>query len=141
MSEPLIAEDLLLLLTDDRLVERGFLRHESTRFMGFNKWPAADSTHEDHVRAGLYRVMVDNEEPTTRQAALIALLAALGVIVKVAAEAGHALDRKAAKRRAKELMEQNWASAAVRQSVQSVQSATAAAVMAGGAAGGDGGGS
>jgi hypothetical protein len=50
-------------------------------------------------------------------------------------------DRRAARRRAKEIAEGNWAATAVRKAVEAVYAATTAAVVASTAAsGGDGGG-
>ncbi|WP_425307324.1 GPP34 family phosphoprotein [Ammonicoccus fulvus] len=111
----------------DRLVERGMFRHEKSRFAGFNKFPAADTSHEDEIRAGLFRVLVENEEPTVREASLISLLSAIDVAHKVVAEDVSTIDKKAVRRRAKELMKENWASEAARAAIEAVHAAAAAA--------------
>ncbi|WP_432560229.1 GOLPH3/VPS74 family protein [Granulicoccus sp. GXG6511] len=111
----------------DRLVERGFLRHERSRFVGFNKWPEADGRHEAELRAGLFRVLVQNEEPTVHQATLIALLSALKIVDKVLAEDVSTIDKKAVRKRADELRKQNWTSEAARKAIEAA-AATAAII-------------
>lgn len=118
----------------DSLVGRGLLRHERTRFAGFNTWPANDGSREEEVRAGLFRVLVQSEEPTVRQACLIALLSALKVADKVIAEDVSTVDRKVVRRRAEELLKQNWTSEAVRKAIEAA--AAAAVAVVGAAAGG-----
>lgn len=111
----------------DRLVQRGMFRHEKSRFAGFDKFPAADGSHEADIRAGLFRVLVQNEEPTVRQASLISLLSAIDVAHKVVAEDVSTIDKKAVRKRAKELMKDNWASEAAKAAITAVQTAAAAA--------------
>lgn len=119
----------------DRLVERGMLRHEKSRFAGFNKFPTADGTHEAEIRRGLFAVLVQNEQPTVRLASLVSLLAAVDVAHKVVAEDVSTIDKKAVRKRAKALLAENWASEAVRAAVQAVQAGAAAAVVAASTAG------
>ncbi|MDO5681462.1 MAG: GPP34 family phosphoprotein [Propionibacteriaceae bacterium] len=123
----LLAKDLRRPL-QERLVARGLLRHERSGFLGLNRWPAADPNHEAMVRAGLFRVLVQNEEPTVHLATLIALLSALKVVDKVIAEDVSTIDKRAVRQRAEELRKQNWTSEAVRAAIKAAEAA--AIVMA-----------
>ncbi|MFC4000313.1 GPP34 family phosphoprotein [Prauserella oleivorans] len=110
------------------LADRGILRREQGKVLKLfpvTRWPAADSRHEEQTRAELARVLVDGEQPSGRAAALIALLAGMGV-VKRAVETD---DPKAAERRAKEIAEGNWASEATHKAVEEVTAAVMTAVF------------
>lgn len=124
------------------LADRGVLRREEGRVLGIfptTRWPAADSRHEDAVRADLRRVLVDGGEPDRRTASLVAILAATGQAGRVLAAgaerdaaAGHpeewtAARRAAVDRRAAEVARGSWASEAVRAYVDEV----AAAILVG----------
>jgi hypothetical protein len=76
--------------------------------------------------------------PDERTGALIALLSALDVVPKVVTDA---VDRKALKRRAKEIAESDWAAAAVRRAVQDMQAAVTASIVVASTAGATSGGS
>ena len=114
----------------DRLVARGLLRHERTHFIGFNKWPEADGSREQEVRSGLFRVLLQGEEPTVRQAALVALLSALKVADKVIAEDVSTVNKKAIRKRAEEVLEQNWISGATRKAIDAAIAASTATFVA-----------
>lgn len=112
----------------DGLAERGVLRKEKEKVFGLfpvTSWPAADSKHEEEVRSGLRRVLVDGQEPNEREAALISLLSAMDFAAKVV----DGPDVKAIKKRAKDIAEGNWASTAMRKAVEEVTSAVMVAMM------------
>ena len=111
-----------------RLADRGILHREQRRVLGLfptERWPAVDASHEREVRQRLHAVL-SGAEPDERTAAIVALLHALDAVPKVVPID----DRRAAKRRAKEVAEGAWAAEAVRKAIQDIQTATMAAVMA-----------
>ncbi|WP_116948723.1 GOLPH3/VPS74 family protein [Jiangella endophytica] len=113
-----------------RLADRGLLRQESGTVLGIfptTRWPAADASHEAAVRQRLRDVLVTGLEPDSRTAALVSLLLAVDGLRK----AVPADDRRAVKRRAKEISEGDWAADAVKKAVQEVQAAVTAAILAG----------
>ncbi|GAB2593293.1 GOLPH3/VPS74 family protein [Kribbella endophytica] len=112
-----------------RLAERGILQAEENKVLGLfpvTRWPAKDAQHEGQVRASLENVLKLGTQPDERTGALIALLSALDVVPKVVTDA---VDRKALKRRAKEIAESDWAAAAVRRAVQDMQAAITASIV------------
>lgn len=112
----------------DGLAQRGVLREDKGQILGIfptTRWPAQDSTHEAGIRAALDQALLHNATPKAHIGALISLLAALEVVPKVVS----APDRRALKRRAKEISEGQWAATAVRQAVQAVNSAVTTAVV------------
>jgi len=112
-----------------RLAARGLVRPEVERALGLfpvTRWPVVDPAYESGLRAELTRVLVDGAEPAPRTAALVSLLAAVEAAAKVVPSA----DRRAVKRRAKELARGEWAGAAVRQAVDAVNGAVAASIVA-----------
>nr|WP_246401531.1 GPP34 family phosphoprotein [Jiangella mangrovi] len=111
-----------------RLADRGLLREEEGRVLGIfptTRWPAADATHEAGVRQRLHDVLVTGLEPDPRTAALVSLLLAVDGVNKVVPSD----DRRAVKRRAKEISEGAWAADAVKRAVQEVQAAVTAAIV------------
>jgi hypothetical protein len=119
-----------------RLAERGVLEADKDKVLGLfpvTRWPAKDARHEAEVRTALGGVLKVGTQPDERTAALIALLSALNVVPKVITDA---VDKKALKRRAKEIAESEWAAAAVRKAVQEVQAAVTAAIVVSSSAGG-----
>lgn len=113
-----------------RLAERGILEADKGRILGLfptARWPAHDARHEAEIRASLDNVLRLGTEPDERTGALVALLHALNVVPKVVGDVG---DKKAVKRRAKEIAESAWAAEAVRQAVREVQAAVTAAIVA-----------
>ncbi len=118
----------------DRLVERGLLRREESKVLGLfprKRWPAADSRHEEELRADLRRVLLDGGDAEERTGTVIALLSAVDLVAKVVDRGP--LSARDLKKRAKEVADASWASAAVRQAVQASQAAILAAVAAAGA--------
>lgn len=122
----------------DRLTGRGLLRREQVRILGIfpaTRWPAVDSSHEQGSLEQLRAVLLRAAVPDSRIAALVGLLSAVDAAHKVI----DADDRKAVRRRAREIRESQWATEAVGKAVEAVESAVMIAVVAGGAAAGAGG--
>ncbi|SDS95030.1 GOLPH3/VPS74 family protein [Actinopolymorpha singaporensis] len=111
------------------LADRGVLRQEKGRVLGIfptTRWPAEDSSHENSLRVTLSDVLVQGRTPDARTGALVSLLAAIDVVPKVV----DAPDRRAVRRRAREISEGAWAADAVKKAVAAVNAATMAAVSA-----------
>jgi hypothetical protein len=111
------------------LAERGILRRDQRRVLGIiptTKWPAEDSRHEAALRTRLHEVLVVGLTPDDRTGALVSLLSAIDVVPKIVASP----DRRALKRRAKEVAQGEWAADAVRRAVAAVNAATAATIAA-----------
>lgn len=107
-----------------RLVDRGLIEAREHRVLGLvpvNVHPVVDSSYERHLRAGLFTVLCRDEEPTVRQACVIALLSAVGRADKVVAEDVSTVNRRAIRRRAKELRKIHWAAETAYQLIQSQQ--------------------
>ncbi|WP_197523028.1 GOLPH3/VPS74 family protein [Actinokineospora pegani] len=120
------------------LVVRGLVREESRKVLGLiptTRVFPRDADHEAQVRARLDAVLA-GAEPDHHSGALITLLHALDVLPRVL----DVRDKKAAKRRAKELADGDWASEAVRKAVAQVNQAVLVAVASSSSGGGDGGG-
>ncbi|GAB3491899.1 GOLPH3/VPS74 family protein [Amycolatopsis cihanbeyliensis] len=110
------------------LADRGILRRERGRILGIfptTRWPAEDSAHEDGIRAGLRRVLVDGEDPGEREVALISLLSA----TKSAGKAVETDDAKLVDERAKKIAEGNWVSDAMGKAVEEITAAVMVAVF------------
>lgn len=111
-----------------RLAGQGLLREERGRILGIfptTTWPAIDTARETGLRAELSEVLLSGVEPTQRTAALVSLLSAVDAGAKVVAAA----DRRAVKRRAREIAEGEWAGAAVRKAVDAVNAAVVVAAV------------
>lgn len=122
----------------DRLTGRGLLSRRQTRVLGIfpvTRWPAADPRHKQEKVDELRPILLENAEPNTHLAALVGLLSAVDAAHKVVA----VNDRKAVKRRAKQIRESQWATDAVGKAVEAVESAVMIAVVAGGAVASGGG--
>ncbi|MGH3759261.1 GOLPH3/VPS74 family protein [Actinophytocola sp.] len=118
----------------DGLVEAGVLRREWHKVLGLfptRRLPARETGHESAVRERIGSAL-DGATPDERTAALIALLSALKGLTTVF----DLPDKRAARRRAKEIAEGQWAAAAVRKAVEAVYVATISSVTV--AAAGDG---
>jgi Golgi phosphoprotein 3 GPP34 len=114
----------------EQLAGRGILRVDKDKILGLfpnTRWTAADARHEAQVRAALDSALRVGTQPDQRTAALIALVHAVDAVPKVVTNAA---DKKALKRRAKEIAESAWAAEAVRNAVQAMQSATTTAIAA-----------
>jgi hypothetical protein len=132
-----LAKGLRERLTDG-LVEAGVLRREWHKVLGLfptARLRAQDAAHDRTVRKRIWEAL-DGATPDERTAALIALLSALNAVTTVVDVA----DRRAAKRRAKQIAEGQWAATAVRKAVEAAYAATIAAVTVATTVGADGGG-
>lgn len=112
----------------NRLASQGLVREERGRALGIfptTHWPATHLAHEARLRAELSQVLVHGIQPTQRTAALASLLSAVDAVSKVVPSD----DRRAVKRRAKEIAEGEWAGGAVRKAVEAVNAAVATAVV------------
>jgi hypothetical protein len=118
----------------DQLAGHGILRQDRGKVFGLfpvTRWPANDARHEQEVRLALDNALRVGTQPDERTAALISLLHAVNAVTKVITDAP---DKRALRRRAKQIAESEWAAAAVRKAVQAVQAASMAVITA--AAGG-----
>ncbi len=134
-----LAKDLRDELADD-LVSAGILRREERKVLGLfrtERLPSADDSYEATLRVRLGEVLAGTRAPDDRTGPVIALLHAMDALSQVLDLA----DKKAAKERAKEIAEGDWAPDVVRASVKAVQSAVFYAVLTGpgGASAGAGG--
>jgi hypothetical protein len=113
-----------------RLVDRGLLREESRRILGVfptHRWPADDAGHEDSVRALLADALRVGATDDQRLAALIALLHALRAVEKVIDPDGVGVTKNELNANAKHIAEGDWASEAVRKSIDETMAAVIAA--------------
>lgn len=112
-----------------RLAAAGVLVEQPDTVLGFiprTTWPTADAHPEDDLGARLQSALVGGATPTERTVALIALLHVTGLLSKVV----HTEDKRALRRRAKELAEGDWAAQAVKDAIQEVMAAAAGGVVA-----------
>ncbi|AXB47722.1 GOLPH3/VPS74 family protein [Amycolatopsis albispora] len=115
----------------DGLADRGVLRREEGKVLKLfpvTRWPAEDSAHELALRETLTAVLVDGRDPDERTAALIAVLAAIQAASKVL-DLPERADRKLVDRRAKDIAEGNWGSAATGKAIEELTAAVMTAVM------------
>ena len=91
-----------------------------------SRWPAVDSAHERRLIEQLAAVLLRGTVPEPRTAALAGLLSAVDAAHKVV----DAPDKKAVRRRAKEIRESQWATDAVGKAIEAVESAVMVAIMA-----------
>ncbi|MHA6780255.1 GOLPH3/VPS74 family protein [Pseudonocardia saturnea] len=99
------------------LVTAGVLTEDRRKFLGLfpdTRFREADPEPERALRARLRAVLVDGREPAEHDALLVGLLVPLD-LVRRAVDSG---DRRAAKKRAKQIAEQGVAGDAVHQAVQ-----------------------
>ncbi len=116
-----------------RLTAVGILRAEQGRVLGVfptRRWPTASADHEAAVRRALTGCLVQGLTPQPRDAALVALLHAIGSTHRVVDPKEHGLKRKQLDRRAKEIADGGWASDAVRRAVEETMAAVMVAVSA-----------
>lgn len=112
----------------ERVIDRGWVREDRRKILGIfpsKIWPPVDESHERGVRRDLEQVFVDGLDPNPRTAAIISLLSAVDAAAKAFPDA----DRKAIRKRAKDIAEEEWAGAAVRKAVDAINSAVFVAVM------------
>jgi hypothetical protein len=118
----------------------GWVHQRRAKVLGIiprTTWPAADRSRKRAVHRDVEQVLVEGMDPSTRTAAVISLLSAVGAVRKVLPTA----DRRAVTTRAKQIAKGDWAGDAVGKSVAAVEAAVIAVIAAGavgGAAGGSG---
>lgn len=112
----------------ERVIDRGWVRESRRKVLGIfpaKTWPSVDESHEREVRHELGGVLIEGLDPAPRAAALISLLSAVDAAAKAFPEA----ERKAIRKRAKDIAEGEWAGAAVRKAVDAINTAVFVAVM------------
>ena len=117
----------------ERLAGRGLVRAEQGSILGVfqtRRWPALDARHEEEVRGPMTRALVQQAEPDPRSAALIALVHALRCEHKIVDPRPYDLSRRQVRARAEEIARGNWASQAVRTTIDEMIAAVAAATSA-----------
>ncbi len=120
----------------DRLVERGVLREEKGRALGIfpvDRWPAEQAEHERELRDRLRAALRTGLATDPRTGALVALLSALKAVPKVMDPDEVGLTKRELKDNAKRIAEGEWASAAVRKAIDSMNAAMVAVIAAGAA--------
>lgn len=111
-----------------RVAQQGYVELRRDKVWGLfptTTWPARDTSRQEEARQWIGRAIVDGTTPSPGTSALISLVAAVDAVPKVLP----GVDKKSAKKRAKEIAEGEWASAAVRKAVQDVNAAVTAAMM------------
>lgn len=106
----------------DRLVLAGVLRKEMRRMLGViprTRYPALRVTAESDPRAAVIHVFVAGPAPDPRAEALIACLAAVGMVKSVVPEIHPMLSARTIRKRARGYLEANWAAKAARRAYQS----------------------
>lgn len=121
----------------DRLVERGLLRRERAKVLGFipvTRTPAQNLPYEAALLERVRSVLEDGAAPDPRTAALAALLSAGGTLSDLRPPIRRSAVVTA---RARDLREGRWASAAVNQAVLVAAIASVGSAVAEAAVGGD----
>lgn len=110
------------------LVDRGILTEQRTKVLGLfpsTRFPEADPGPERELRARLRDELLTDRAPGERDALLIGLLEPLGLLTSLVDRK----DRRAARKRAKEIAEQGVAGSAVSDAVRDIQAAVMVAVI------------
>lgn len=110
----------------ERLVARGVVEARPHRVFGLvpiTVHPTVDPTYEQGLRARLFAVLVKHEEPTVRDACVIATLDALGMAHRIVAEDVSTVDRRAIRTRARQLRKVHWAAETAARLIQQQQAA------------------
>ena len=110
------------------LAERRILERREGKRLGLlprTTWPAADTSRDHQMRRAITVCLVDGGRPDDRNAALIALLAAIDEAHKAVAT-NHALTTRQLKKRAKEIAEGQWPAHAVKDALAAAASASGA---------------
>lgn len=111
------------------LAARGVLREEQVKILGLfpsTTWRAHDPAPEAGVRGRVLAALTGRATPDERTGALVSLLLATDLTRKVVPDQ----DRRALKRRAKEISESEWSGAAVKRAIDEVNAAMAAVMVA-----------
>lgn len=111
-----------------RLVHQGAVTQHEDRILGLfptTSWPARDTTRTAWLIQWIHSAIVDGTTPLPEISAVVSMLSAIDAVHKVLPAA----DKRAAKRRAKDIAEGDWAGEAVRKAVQDVNAALAVAIV------------
>lgn len=103
----------------DQLADAGLLRKEEGTFLGFipnTRWTEVDGRHEDDLVDRIRRAVLGGGIPDQRTAALVSLLSATGLLVKVLPGS----DTKLVKARGKEIAKGDWAAKGIKDAVDTV---------------------
>jgi hypothetical protein len=122
---PIIGADLHRTVTE-RLIDRGEIRRDKTKVLGFipmKTLPSENTGHETELRDRIRAVLVDGATPDARTAAITALLSASGALPMLRPQLAWS---SAVYHRAKELEQGNWGAEAVNQAVMRTAAAIAA---------------
>jgi Golgi phosphoprotein 3 (GPP34) len=112
------AGDLREMLLAD-LAATGVLRLEEGRVLGVFRttaWKPGDTAIESSLAGRVRSALLDGTPPDDRTAALISILHAIDLLPRLLPDA----DKRAIRRRGKEISESDWGAAAVRKAVQEV---------------------
>lgn len=113
-----------------RLTARGVLRYEQGRVLGIfpvDRWPAADSAHEEIVRRALHDVLVTGRLATPTEAGLVTILLAVDRLHRVVPSTG--LSRRDLRSRAKVVADGHFAGEAVRKAIEAINAAIVSATV------------
>lgn len=113
------------------LAARGVLREQQVKVLGLfpsTTWPAHDPAPEAAVRQRVLTALTGDGTPDEATSALVSLLLATDLIRKLFPDQ----DRRALRRRAKEISESEWAGSAVKQAIDSMNAAIITASSSGG---------
>lgn len=116
-----------------RLAAAGVVRAEEGRILGVfptHTWPARDAHHEAEVRRRLTQALGQQTTPDARSAALISLVHALRCEHKVVDPELHDLSKRELRARAEAIAKGDWASAAVRRTIEEMNAAVMTAIVA-----------
>lgn len=111
------------------LAARGVLREEEVKILGLfpsSTWTPHDPAPEIAVRERVLAALTGRADADERTAALVSLLLATDLIRKIFPDQ----DRRALKRRAKQIAESEWAGAAVKRAIDELNAAMVAATVA-----------
>jgi hypothetical protein len=125
----------------ERLAAGGVVRAGQGRILGFfpaHTWPAEDAHHEAQVRELLTHVLVQQQAPDARSAALIALVHVLRCEHQIVDPRPYGLSKRQLRARAEEIANGNWASEAARNAITEIIAAVAATTTAAATAAGGG---
>jgi hypothetical protein len=117
----------------ERLAANGIVRAEEGRILGIfptHRWPAQDAHHEAEVRRQLTQALVHRSTPDARSAALVSLVHALKCEHQVVDPQLHDLSKRELRARAEEIAKGDWASDAVRKTIDEMNAAVMAAIVA-----------
>ncbi len=113
----------------ERLVRAEIVQRDESRWLGLipvTHYPALDVRPEQALLARLDEVLLFGAEPDERIASVIALLQAGNLLFRVV-DRGRRVDRRAIRKKAKELMNQYWTAKVTYETIQAVSAAASGA--------------